>query len=286
MIRVPQYQRVTVENGGVLTAQAWDGNTGGFVAFLSNGTVTIDGTITISGKGYRGGPGNIGRGNQGEGTTGVGMISLAANGNGGGGGGGVNENGVGGGGGNGGIGGSSTTTDQGYRTGGFGGTTSGSTDLSTLTFGGGGGAGGGGVARGGDGGNGGGAILIFGKTMSVSGFYYIEWKWRGDWGRKRWRRRLNIIGSSNCNHWFKPNCGSGRIWWSRGFGGGGSNTSRVLRIPHWNNESAGQYPETELLHRRAGGISAVYYRATQSAGNHSDGRKPNVSSSVRPQTEL
>src|SRR5207245_672669 len=41
ILRIPHYSDVTVQNGGVLTAHAWDGISGGIVAFKSNGTVTV-----------------------------------------------------------------------------------------------------------------------------------------------------------------------------------------------------------------------------------------------------
>jgi hypothetical protein len=56
VIRVPNYKNVIVENGGIITASAWDGETGGIVVFRAD-TVLVDsgGIIDVSGKGYRGG---------------------------------------------------------------------------------------------------------------------------------------------------------------------------------------------------------------------------------------
>ena len=49
VIRVMQYGNVTVQSGGTITAHAWDGSTGGIVAFRSSGTVNIAGTIVATG---------------------------------------------------------------------------------------------------------------------------------------------------------------------------------------------------------------------------------------------
>lgn len=110
------------------------------------------------------------QGFSGEGTTGASVAQSTANGNGGGGG---RDNdttgaGSGGGGGNGAVGDTGTVYLTG--TGGTGGTTSGSSDLTTMTFGGGGGGSGrraGGSA--GSGGSGGGIIFIAAATLTVTG---------------------------------------------------------------------------------------------------------------------
>ncbi|MBS1911887.1 MAG: hypothetical protein JST22_07865 [Bacteroidetes bacterium] len=52
VIRVPQYTDVTVT--GTLTAKPWDGETGGVLAFIASGTVTLNVDIDVSGKGFRG----------------------------------------------------------------------------------------------------------------------------------------------------------------------------------------------------------------------------------------
>ncbi len=54
MIRVPVYNNVTVE-GGALSAQPWDGLTGGVLAFEVTGTLTLNDDIDVSGLGFRGG---------------------------------------------------------------------------------------------------------------------------------------------------------------------------------------------------------------------------------------
>ena len=55
--RVPNYEDVTLQSGAILTASAWNGSTGGVVAFRASGTLTVDSSssIDVSGRGYRGG---------------------------------------------------------------------------------------------------------------------------------------------------------------------------------------------------------------------------------------
>ncbi len=77
LLRVPHFSDVTIEDGGMLTAPAWDGSKGGVLAFRVAGTLVAQGSgrIDMSGRGYRGGA--DGRGNDeyaqcGEGITGLG----------------------------------------------------------------------------------------------------------------------------------------------------------------------------------------------------------------------
>ncbi len=58
VLRVMQYHDVTVQSGGALTAHAWDGNTGGIIAFKASGQLVVNGIIDMTGKGYRGGAGS------------------------------------------------------------------------------------------------------------------------------------------------------------------------------------------------------------------------------------
>ena len=51
--RIPNYTNVTVNAGITLTASAWDGTKGGILFFRASGTVTNNGTITMSELGYR-----------------------------------------------------------------------------------------------------------------------------------------------------------------------------------------------------------------------------------------
>ena len=57
--RIPQWTSVTVNNGGTLTANAWNGTSGGILMFKASGTVAINGTgsIDAAGIGYQGGAG-------------------------------------------------------------------------------------------------------------------------------------------------------------------------------------------------------------------------------------
>ena len=87
---MPQYSTVAI-NGATLVAPAWDGNTGGILAFAARDSVRVmGGGIVMSERGFRGHPrvsSNYRPGEQGEGTLGFGVQNTAANGNGGGGGG-------------------------------------------------------------------------------------------------------------------------------------------------------------------------------------------------------
>lgn len=174
---MPQYASVTINSGKTYTAKAWNGTTGGILAFLASGTVSIGGAINATGVGFRGAAqvsgANVG-GLQGEGTAGVaGTTSTSANGNAGGGGGigsGLDGGAGGGGGGNATTGTSGNPGQQ--ATGGTTGAASGTTDLTTMTFGGAGGSGSTGRNHtniGYAGGNGGGIIYITGATITVTG---------------------------------------------------------------------------------------------------------------------
>jgi hypothetical protein len=55
VIRVPRYQTATLSSG--LTAAAWDGRTGGVLAVDVAGTLTLGGTVSVDGLGFRGGVG-------------------------------------------------------------------------------------------------------------------------------------------------------------------------------------------------------------------------------------
>ena len=174
-----QYVDVTVDAGVTWTAKAWNGTTGGILAFLSSGTTTINGTISATGKGFRGGAAVNTRpttGLQGEGTAGAGTNSTSANGNGGGGGASNSGAGTAGGGAGGGhaAGGSNGQSgDASSGAGGTGGNSAGSADLTTLVFGGGGGSGGTDndfpTTPSGAGGNGGGIIFLTGATITNTG---------------------------------------------------------------------------------------------------------------------
>jgi MYXO-CTERM domain-containing protein len=55
VIRVPQYGTLTINSGLSIAAPAWDGTTGGVVAVHALTTVQLDGSIDVSGRGFRGG---------------------------------------------------------------------------------------------------------------------------------------------------------------------------------------------------------------------------------------
>ena len=190
-----QYTNVTVNSGKTWTVKAWNGTTGGILAFLANGTVTVNGTITASGSdtttvtgynatvsgstggGFRGGNGYIyssnppgSTGQAGEGTTGAALVQNAANGNGGGGG--TRNIGGSSGGGGGGNGTAGTVGGGNDATNGQGGGVSSNAELTTMTFGGGGGgpsyySSSGGTVGGGA--SGAGIIFISSVNITVSG---------------------------------------------------------------------------------------------------------------------
>ncbi|MCP4869250.1 MAG: hypothetical protein GY898_11090 [Proteobacteria bacterium] len=66
--RVPNYDNVTL-TAGTLSGGAWDGVTGGVIAFRSAGTLTVDAASTISATalGFRGGAGGTGAGGAADG---------------------------------------------------------------------------------------------------------------------------------------------------------------------------------------------------------------------------
>ncbi|HEU4913899.1 MAG TPA: DUF2341 domain-containing protein [Candidatus Saccharimonadales bacterium] len=185
--RVPNYTTLSVPSGATLTADAWNGTKGGILAFRAYATTTIDGTVTMAGKGYRGGTGNTvpGEGQFGPGAyagesyAGTGYQTRSAGGanfNGGGTGQtstnwAVNQNGGGGAGGGYGATGSNGSTSTSGHAGGAGGQVAGDPFVSgKLYLGGGGGGGGQGVwGAGGDGASGGGSIFMSAATVAVSG---------------------------------------------------------------------------------------------------------------------
>lgn len=59
--RMPQYGDVTVNTGVNVTPSAWNGVKGGVLAFSTNGTLTVTGTIHADALGYRGGANNAGQ---------------------------------------------------------------------------------------------------------------------------------------------------------------------------------------------------------------------------------
>lgn len=171
-----QYTNVTINTGVTYTAKAWNGTTGGILAFIASGTITINGTISADYCGFRGGLGAVSAatGIQGEGTAGTGIASSDVNASGGGGGRGSNNGGSGGGGGSNATAGANGKRDPDTSAAGDGAVLiTGANDLTTMTFG---GAGGGGGAddsstsgQRATGGNGGGILFLIGTTLTISG---------------------------------------------------------------------------------------------------------------------
>ena len=56
VIRVPQYASLTVNAGASINTLAWNGSVGGVVAIRVQNTLTVNGTITVAGLGFRGAP--------------------------------------------------------------------------------------------------------------------------------------------------------------------------------------------------------------------------------------
>ncbi len=179
----------TVPAGATLSPAPWDGFTGSIIAFKARGTVRIDGRISASGAGYRGGtsqssPVDYVDNQQGESTSGTGQplrspANSAANGDGGGSGCGA---GSGGGGGNGKAGAPGIFVPSAPFIGctngctggvlGQAGASAGLPDLSLAVPGGGGGASGSQAGQGRNGaagGNGGGLIFIHARAIEVVG---------------------------------------------------------------------------------------------------------------------
>ncbi|MHC1716659.1 MAG: hypothetical protein AB9915_02100 [Candidatus Dojkabacteria bacterium] len=55
MQRIPQFTNVTVATGKTLSVKGWNGSTGGILVFKASGTVNINGSIDVTGDGFRGG---------------------------------------------------------------------------------------------------------------------------------------------------------------------------------------------------------------------------------------
>lgn len=55
VIRVPRLTTLSIAAGTVVSGKTWDGTSGGVIALEANGNVTINGTISANGLGFRGG---------------------------------------------------------------------------------------------------------------------------------------------------------------------------------------------------------------------------------------
>lgn len=162
---VPQYSQVNISS--TYTAKAWDGSIGGILFVMCAGTFTITsaGILEGSAKGFRGGASENPSSYQGEGTVGEGSRSANRNGSGGGGAGGSNSSGAGGGHAtSGSIGGGVGGGEEGFS--------SGSVDLTTMTFG---GSGGGSLGIGNpSGGDGGCIIAVFAGEIDNAGIIRVN----------------------------------------------------------------------------------------------------------------
>jgi hypothetical protein len=81
LLRVPNFASITVSAGATLTVNPWDGVKGGALFLRSAGAVIIAGSVSLDGKGYRGGaspPNTFQDGEQGESYGGVGAGAQAA----------------------------------------------------------------------------------------------------------------------------------------------------------------------------------------------------------------
>ncbi len=182
VIRVLNYSNLTVPSGVRLTSHAWDGSTGGIVAFRVKGSLNVQtgGSLDADQMGYRGAPTNSSGygGSQGEGQNGQGSQSTTANGIAGGGGcsNGYGNPAGGGGGGNGtpGISGNPGNNNGCDTPGGAGGSILTGDMAGLISLGGGGGSGGakrpqdGGFA-GGYGGTGGGIVIFSAYNLTLDG---------------------------------------------------------------------------------------------------------------------
>ncbi len=95
VLRVMEYTAVTINAGATVTAPAWDGSSGGIIAFDATGRLSVAGALDVTGRGFRGNRRTCGvtpmyrcmRGVAGESERGRGAAAILANQSGGGGGG-------------------------------------------------------------------------------------------------------------------------------------------------------------------------------------------------------
>ncbi|NPC86805.1 adhesin, partial [Pyxidicoccus fallax] len=60
VVKVPEYQDLTIPAGVTIAPPAWNGSVGGVLAFLVSGQFTNNGVIDATGKGFRGGASGAG----------------------------------------------------------------------------------------------------------------------------------------------------------------------------------------------------------------------------------
>lgn len=193
IIRVPEHTDIVVRAGASITAAPWDGKQGGIAVLAARGSITVNGMIDVSGKGFRGaavvsarevirgcealdGEPLQGYADKGEGLSPRARRGGRGNAANGGGGGNCHNAGGGGGGhaGRGGDGGHSWTEDGGRDVGGLGGSALVYDPRTHLVMGGGGGAGEqdepeGSADGGGGGGQGGGVVFVRADAFTIAG---------------------------------------------------------------------------------------------------------------------
>jgi len=262
-VLVPQYTGGTLS--GAVTATSWNGSYGGIIALMSNGALTISGSLTTSEKGFRYGDGFEvwdGYGYQGEGhTTTTQTQSRSYSGSGGGGG--RNASGAGG--------------SYGDANGGYGaindaqsgsGSIGGVADLTNLYFGGGGGGGTNyGITIKPRGGRGGGAIVIFAKEIVISGTITSNGEQGVTDNNPSWRRAGGGgAGGSILIKTQKATLGSNKITAIKGAGGdgqggaldGGAGSNGRIRIDYYSSIVSGTTNPTYSSGRDTSFTSAVY----------------------------
>ncbi|MFN8777749.1 MAG: HYR domain-containing protein, partial [Flavobacteriales bacterium] len=231
LVTVPEYNNVTVT--AAVNAQAWNGTTGGIIAFDALGTVTMNAAINANGSGFRGGAVSVNQatscsftgfalngpsgqaGQKGEGISIVAAAVSAGRGRAANGGGAGNaENAGGAGGANGGNGGNGGDQWSGCGTGGGGGIAgSGLSALfaqNKIFLGGGGGGGQANSSVGSSGANGGGIIIISAQSIASNG------------------NQITANGSNALNATFD------------GAGGGGAGGSILLQVNTFTNPTTVQ----------------------------------------------
>jgi hypothetical protein len=247
IVRVPNFASITIAAGATLTTDAWNGGKGGVLFLRSAGAVVVAGTLSLDGKGYRGGgrpPNVLQAGFQGESYGGLGTALQAALRGGGGGGLGdacASFGSAGGGAGYGGPGLSGTTNCTGR-----GAAVYGDPALTMLFFGSGGGSGGNDNVladnpQGGVGGAGGGILVIKAGSITVTGLLAS----RGLAGQGNTTPTCNGASTVDC-------------WDYSGPGGGGAGGAVFL--------SAGQLTVGISLVTAVAGVGGVGGTTTGGAG--------------------
>jgi len=178
VVVIPQYSTGNIAGGVTIIGKAWNGTTGGIYTKFFSGALTIAGTLTVGGTGYRGATLDYDPGGRDGAKTGYNgenyTQASTQNGNSatanGGGGGGYQYSPAGAGGGGHAASGSNGS-DGGAGNVGIGGGTGGSASLVTAILGGGGGRGGAwsGADPGGIGGAGGGLVFVCAKSITITG---------------------------------------------------------------------------------------------------------------------